>query len=85
VKATALKDAMDAERRSNIRETFTILTERERKVIELRYGLGDRPAMTQRQIAAEWGVSKQAIEQTEKRAKEKLRWHPTIIHEAADL
>ena len=39
----------------------TCLTPRERKIIVLRYGLGERPPMTQREIAAQCGISRSYV------------------------
>lgn len=45
-----------------------VLTPRERTVITLRYGLGDRPAKTQREIAAQLGISRSYVSRIEKKA-----------------
>ena len=45
-----------------------VLTPRERAVIALRYGLGDRPARTQREIAAQLGISRSYVSRIEKKA-----------------
>ena len=45
-----------------------VLTPRERTVIALRYGLGDRPAKTQREIAAQLGISRSYVSRIEKKA-----------------
>ena len=45
-----------------------VLTPRERAVIALRYGLGDRPAKTQREIAAQLGISRSYVSRIEKKA-----------------
>jgi len=42
-------------------------------VIDLRYGLGGRPRLTQRQIAEQLGISRSYISRIEKRALGKLR------------
>lgn len=49
------------------------LTERERKIICRRYGLDGMPPHTQREIAAEWGISRSYVSRIEKKALEKLR------------
>lgn len=48
------------------------LTPRERKIIVLRYGLGERVPLTQREIAAQCGISRSYVSRIEKRALEKL-------------
>ena len=45
-----------------------VLTPRECAVIALRYGLGDRPAKTQREIAAQLGISRSYVSRIEKKA-----------------
>ena len=49
------------------------LTDQERQVIELRYGLGGQPAQRQRQVAERTGISRSYVSRIEKRALEKLR------------
>ncbi|MBO5069872.1 MAG: sigma-70 family RNA polymerase sigma factor [Roseburia sp.] len=51
----------------------TVLDARERHIIEKRYGLSDQKPMTQREIAAELGISRSYVSRIEKRALEKLR------------
>ena len=50
----------------------TCLTPRERKIITLRYGLGEQPPRTQREIAAQCGISRSYVSRIEKRALAKL-------------
>ncbi len=49
------------------------LTPRERLVLSLRYGLGGKPALPQREVAALCGISRSYVSRIEKRALEKLR------------
>ena len=51
----------------------TRLDPRERQVITLRFGLGNTPAMTQREIAVKLGISRSYVSRIEKAAIEKLR------------
>ena len=51
----------------------TVLTDQERQVIRLRYGLGGGKALRQREVAAITGISRSYISRIEKRALEKLR------------
>ena len=64
-------------RREDIRKITkamdTCLTEQERQVIRLRYGLGGTPAKRQREVAAVTGISRSYVSRIEKRALEKLR------------
>lgn len=48
------------------------LEEREKKIILLRYGLGNRKPMTQREIAEECGISRSYVSRIEKKALQKL-------------
>lgn len=59
----------------------TCLSPRERKIITLRYGLGGQPPHTQREIAAQCGISRSYVSRIEKRALAKLEeamedWRP---------
>ncbi len=51
----------------------TCLTEREARVIALRYGLDGAAPRTQREIAAQCGISRSYVSRLEKKALEKLR------------
>lgn len=50
-----------------------ILTQRERKVLEMRYGLYQKEPYTQKEIAKKLGISRSYVSRIEKRALEKLR------------
>ena len=49
------------------------LTEREARIITLRYGLNGQPPLTQREIAAQSNISRSYVYSIEKKALEKLR------------
>ena len=49
------------------------LTEQEKRVIRLRYGLSGQGAMRQREVAAITGISRSYVSRIEKRALEKLK------------
>ena len=49
------------------------LTARESEIIRLRYGLGGTVPLTQREVAATFGISRSYVSRIEKRALEKLR------------
>ena len=49
------------------------LTDQERQVIELRYGLSGNPPMRQREVAQNLNISRSYISRIEKRALEKLK------------
>ena len=50
-----------------------VLTDQERQVICMRYGLGGREACRQRQVAQKLGISRSYVSRIEKKALEKLR------------
>ena len=49
------------------------LTEQEREVVMLRYGLGGRSPMRQREVAKITGISRSYVSRIEKKALEKLK------------
>lgn len=49
------------------------LTEREKEIITLRYGIKGGKEVTQREIAKQYGISRSYVSRIEKRALEKLR------------
>ena len=55
------------------RAVDTCLTEQERQVIQLRYGLGTGEPMRQREVAEKTGISRSYVSRIEKRALKKLR------------
>ena len=56
------------------------LTERERKVLELRFGLGDGCARTLEEVGQQFRVTRERIRQIEAKALRKMR-HPTRIRQ----
>ena len=48
------------------------LTEREREIIILRYGIPDRAPLTQREVAARMGISRSYVSRIEKSALDKI-------------
>ena len=50
-----------------------VLTDREREIICLRYGLSNRKEVTQREIATKLGISRSYVSRIEKKALKKLR------------
>jgi RNA polymerase primary sigma factor len=54
------------------------LTERERKVLELRYGFGDGYARTLEEVGKQFNVTRERIRQIEAKALRKMR-HPTRL------
>lgn len=55
------------------RAVDTCLTEQERLVIQLRYGLGSEEPLRQREVADRTGISRSYVSRIEKRALKKLR------------
>ena len=55
------------------RAVETCLTDQERQVVRLRYGLDGAPAKRQREVAQITGISRSYVSRIEKRALEKLR------------
>ena len=67
----------DVETKMQIKKLYRVLqdelTERERTVIIMRYGLGDAPCKTQREVAKILRISRSYVSRIEKKAVEKLR------------
>ena len=51
------------------------LTEREYKILKMRYGLQNTPALTQREVAKDLGISRSYISRIEKKALKTLKLH----------
>lgn len=67
------EEAMASLLKEDMRRTLELLTPRERRVIELRFGLDDERNRTLKEVGAELGLTKERIRQIEKRALAKLR------------
>jgi RNA polymerase primary sigma factor len=65
-------------------EILDMLTDRERQVIQLRYGLTDGHPRTLEEVGKEFGVTRERIRQIETRTLAKLR-HPTKVRMLEDL
>lgn len=59
--------------RSVLRQALCTLPGRERELVELRFGLGGRRELTQKQVAARMGISQSYISRLEKKIMGKLR------------
>jgi len=66
--------------REELSKTLESLTPRERRIIELRFGLGNEYDRTLAEVGTELGLSKERIRQIEKEALAKLR-HPSHSRE----
>lgn len=65
-----------------ILDKLTQLTQRERKILELRFGLGEGGRQTQREIARKLGISRSYVSRIEKKALSKLirQFHTETCH-----
>ncbi len=71
---TTPEEAMDIlVRREEVKELLETLNDRERQVIQLRYGLGDSRTHTLEEIGERLGVTREPVRQIEARAMEKPR------------
>jgi RNA polymerase primary sigma factor len=66
--------------RDKLGDVLCSLTERERKVLELRFGLGDGCARTLEEVGQQFNVTRERIRQIEAKALRKMR-HPTRIRQ----
>ena len=65
----------DEEENSVIAEAVALLGDREREIIELRFGLGGRREMTQKEVADMLGISQSYISRLEKKTINRLKEH----------
>jgi RNA polymerase primary sigma factor len=66
--------------KDKLTSVLTSLTERERRVLELRFGLGDGCARTLEEVGCQFNVTRERIRQIEAKALRKMR-HPTRIRQ----
>ncbi len=57
----------------DIRVALAMLDERERRVLELRYGLDGQPPMTLDDVGSEFGVTRERVRQIESKTLRKIR------------
>jgi RNA polymerase primary sigma factor len=62
--------------RENIEEVLSALTDREAKVLKMRFGLSGKRMMTLEEVGQEFGVTRERIRQIEAKALRKLK-HPS--------
>ena len=75
LKTPAPDFALDLHKEDNITDLkayFTVLTDREKEIIEERYGLNDKDEITQKEIAKKLGISRSYVSRIEKRALTKI-------------
>lgn len=65
--------AIDSSLRMEIKKQLALLNERERKVLEMRFGLNHRQPHTLEQVGNYFGVTRERIRQIERKALQKLR------------
>ncbi len=68
-----LAAASEAERRSQVEHLLDALTQRERRVIELRFGLKDGHPRTLEEVGREFDLSRERVRQIEAKTLAKLR------------
>src|SRR6266571_1460825 len=66
--------------KEKIKDVLETLTERERRVLELRFGLGDGYSRTLEEVGRQFQVTRERIRQIEAKALRKMR-HPTRIRQ----
>ena len=64
--------------RDQIKEILVDLTDRERKILSMRFGLDDNIAHTLEEVGKVFGVTRERIRQIEAKALEKIRAHDKI-------
>lgn len=65
--------------KENIHEMLQYLSPRERKIIEMRFGLKDGVGHTLEEVGHEFNVTRERIRQIEAKVLQKLKEHPTSI------
>jgi len=68
-----LAAAMEAERRLEVEQLLDALTQRERGIIDLRFGLKDGQPRSLSEIGREFGLSRERVRQIEAKTLDKLR------------
>jgi RNA polymerase primary sigma factor len=65
--------------KENIHEMLQYLSPRERKIVEMRFGLKDGVGHTLEEVGHEFGVTRERIRQIEAKVLQKMKEHPTSI------
>lgn len=65
--------------KENIHDMLQYLSPRERKIIEMRFGLKDGIHHTLEEVGQEFGVTRERIRQIEAKVLQKLKEHPTSV------
>ena len=66
-------------RKENVHSMLEFLTPRERKIIEMRFGLKDGIGHTLEEVGKEFGVTRERIRQIEAKVLQKMRDHPRSL------
>jgi RNA polymerase sigma factor (sigma-70 family) len=69
----AMEQAVFGEMTGSLKAAMALLTDKEQEVLALRWGLGDRPMLGNREIGERFGVTREATRQTVDRAQRRLR------------
>jgi RNA polymerase primary sigma factor len=77
--AAPAEEAAKAMLKRELEECLSILTPRERRVIQLRFGLLDGEQRTMTEVARRMGISRDRVHTLEKQALQKLRTSPRAI------
>lgn len=67
------KEVIDKQMKHDVNALLDILNEKERNIIELRYGLSGKKPMSLKEIGDSYSLTKERIRQIEKRALQKLQ------------
>ena len=59
--------------KEDIKEKLNILSEREREIINMRYGLDGQENKTLEEVGAKFNITRERVRQLEKKALEKLK------------
>jgi RNA polymerase primary sigma factor len=62
--------------RDQVQKIMSSLSEKERKILEMRHGLADGVQHTLEEVGKKFGVTRERIRQIEAKAHEKIRQHP---------
>ncbi|MCX5997802.1 MAG: sigma-70 family RNA polymerase sigma factor [Chloroflexi bacterium] len=77
------EEAAQSMLRQQFKDILASLTDRERRIIEMRYGLDNEQGLTLKEVGTEFGLTRERIRQIEKEALAKLR-HPSRSRKLID-
>lgn len=67
------EQVVDSSLKNDVRSLLSVLSDKEKKIIEMRYGLDGNKPMSLKEIGDNYSLTKERIRQIEKRALEKLK------------